>query len=585
MKTKRALHLMCLFIGTALVLNVGCSKDDTPVDTTDPPSTNPEPSGDFDKTDGGINEDDLVAFEGEIGINIDAREHFKKGQPVEKVRVTPTNTSYFEALELVVDRLYNTAQLKFAIDNISDEMESALRAGIDLKFDLLDGADNELYSETKEKVLFKENGNNVALAANTVNDLNDVVFLNPDIPYFFQFVDDDGSLTTDALDTQDGLAFSDPDQALLIPGIYAKYHVDTPTLKQNAQFLDADNSQQFYFQPHQGEENVYSILSRESNKYIQSVPLGELPGAGDTEILISNVTRTNNVESLGDQYKFRITKEGNQYKLLNYSTGHAHEFYQRLEDFDFGIVTYDTFVTTFASASSFEGQNFRIVSTQIRYTLEDIATWYGEPILPSVKNGFEVNTTLTNCTSETQSQTFELSVTEQLTFSNSWEETVEVVSSFGGETSLAVEATAEVSFFGNGGSVTGRAEQSFNYSKSISEQNTISEGTSTTEQQEFTSSRTVNVPSGKQTKVYDAVQTYENIIIPYVQEVKLTGTDSEGAVISGQELATQAFFGGVTGTITETGDTFIVMTLRGTAEFENAVEVESNAVESDTNCD
>ena len=224
------------------------------------------------------------------------------------------------------------------------------------------------------------------------------------------------------------------------------------------------------------------------------------------------------------------------------------------------------------------------MSTQIQYELEDIATWYGEPILPSVKNGFEVNTTLTNCTSETQSQTFELSVTEQLTFSNSWEETVEVVSSFGGDTSLAVEATAEVSFFGNGGSVTGRAEQSFNYSKSISEQNTIAEGTSTTEQKEFTSSRTVSVPPGKQTKVYDAVQTYENILIPYVQEVKLSGTDPDGTVISGQELATQAFFGGITGTITELGDTFIVMTLRGTAEFENAVELESNAVESDTNC-
>lgn len=583
MKTIRTYRTIMALMVVLLLVAGGCSKEE-PGDETTPPISNPDPSGDFDETDGGISEDDLTAFEGEIGINIDARDHFKKGQPVEKVRVTPTNTNFFEEQVLSVDRLYNTAQLKFGIEDISSEMESELRAGIDLKFDLLDGSDNELYSETKEKVLFKENGNNVALAANTVADLNDIVSLNPDIPYFFQFVDDDGSLSTDALDTQDGLAFSDPLQAPFIPGVYDKYQVDTPTLKQNAQFLDADNSQQFYFQSHDGEENVYSIVSKESNKYIRSVPLGELPGEGDTEILISNVTRTSNVASLGNEFKFRITKEGNQYKLLNYTTGHAHEFYQRLEAFDFGLITYDTYVTTLASASGFEGQNFRIVSTQIQYELEDIATWYGEPILPSVKNGFEVNTTLTNCTSETQSQTFELSVTEQLTFSNSWEETVEVVSSFGGETSLAVEATAEVSFFGNGGSVTGRAEQSFNYSKSISEQNTIAEGTSTTEQQEFTSSRTVNVPSGKQTKVYDAVQTYENIIIPYVQEVKLTGTDSEGAIISGQELATQAFFGGITGTITEIGDTFIVMTLRGTAEFENAVEVESNAVESDTNC-
>ncbi|WP_435625788.1 hypothetical protein [Flagellimonas sp.] len=584
MKAKGTFKAITALMMVLLIAAAGCSKEEPTVDTPNPPGSNPDPSGDFDETDGGVNEDDLVTFTGEIGINIDAREHFKKGQPVEKVRVTPTNTSFFEEQVLTVDRLYNTAQLKFAVEDISDEMESALRAGIDLKFDLLDTSDSELYSQTIEKVLFKENGNNVGLSAISVEDLNDVVSLNPDIPYFFQFVGDDGSLTTDALDTQDGLAFSDPTEALLIPLIYGKYQVDTPTLKQNAQFLDADNSQQFYFQPHQGEENVYSIVSRESNKYIQSVTLGELPGAGDTEILISNVTRTNNVSSLGNEFKFRISKEGNQYKLLNYTTGHAHEFYQRLEENTVVVVTYDTFVTTFASAASFEGQNFRIVSTQIQYELEDIATWYGEPILPSVKNGFEVNTTLTNCTSETQSQTFQLSVTEQLTFSNSWEESVEVVSSFGGETSVAVEATAEVSFFGNGGSVTGRAEQSFNYSKSISEQNTISEGTSTTEQQEFTSSRTVNVPPGKQTQVYDAVQTYENITIPYVQEVKLTGTDPNGTIISGQELATQAFFGGITGTITEIGDTFIVMTLRGVAEFENAIEVESNAVESDASC-
>lgn len=586
MKPKSTHWALVTLVALFLLVSVGCSKEEpgeeTP--TPGPPISNPDPSGDFDESNGGISEDDLTTFEGEIGINIDAREHFKKAQPVDKVRVIPTNTSFFEEQALPVDRLYNTAQLKFSIEDISDEMESALRAGIDLQFVLLDATNNELYSETKERVLFKENGNNVALAANTVDDLNDVVSLNPDIPYFFQFVNDDGSLTTDALDTQDGLAFSDPSQAILNPGLYLKYYAGTPTLKKNAQFLDADNSQQFYLQPHDMEENVYSIISRETNKYIRSVPLGELDGAGDSEILISNMTRTNNVSSLGNEFKFRITKEGNQYKLLNYTTGHAHEFYQRRKEYEIGVVTYNTSVTTFASASGFEGQNFRIVSTQIQYELEDIATWYGEPILPSVKNGFEVNTTLTNCTSETQSQTFELSVAEQLTFSNSWEETVEVVSSFGGETSLAVEATAEVSFFGNGGSVTGRAEQSFNYSKSISEQNTIAEGTSTTEQQEFTSSRTVSVPPGKQTKVYDAVQTYENILIPYVQEVKLSGTDPDGMVISGQELATQAFFGGITGTITEIGDTFIVMTLRGTAEFENAVEVESNAVESDTNC-
>ena len=582
MKTKITFKTIMTLMMVLLIAAAGCSKEDPTVDTPNPPSSNPDPSGDFDETDGGVNEDDLVTFTGEIGINIDAREHFKKGQPVEKVRVTPTNTSFFEEQVLAVDRLYNTAQLKFAVEDISDDMESVLRAGIDLKFDLLDASDSELYSQTIEKVLFKENGNNVGLSAISVEDLNDVVSLNPDIPYFFQLVNDDGSLTTNALDNEDGLAFSDPFDAAFM-SIYSKYQEDTPTLQRDAQFLDSDLSQQFYFQPHD-EKNVYSIVSRATNQYIKSVPFIGLINTPDTEILRSDVTRTSNVASLGNEFKFRITKEGNQYKLLNYSTGDAHEFYTRLREQSFSLFTYDTDVTTLASDASYEGQNFRIVSTQIQYELEDIATWYGDPILPSVKNGFEVNTTLTNCTSETQSQTFQLSVTEQLTFSNSWEETVEVVSSFGGETSVAVEATAEVSFFGNGGSVTGRAEQSFNYSKSISEQNTISEGTSTTEQQEFTSSRTVNVPPRKQTQVYDAVQTYENIVIPYVQEVKLTGTDPNGTIISGQELATQAFFGGITGTITEIGDTFIVMTLRGVAEFENAIEVESNAVESDASC-
>jgi hypothetical protein len=96
--------------------------------------------------------------------------------------------------------------------------------------------------------------------------------------------------------------------------------------------------------------------------------------------------------------------------------------------------------------------------------------------------------------------------------------------------------------------------------------------------------RTITVSPGKQVLAYDAVQNYPDITIPFVQRIKLSGRNSDGVDLTGQELATQTAFGGFTGTITEIGANSIEITVRGTTTFKQAVDAVSEATESDANC-
>ncbi|MDB4292515.1 hypothetical protein N9954_03855 [Maribacter sp.] len=577
MITKQTILKYVCVIGLGFALNVGCSSDDSG-GLPEVPELPEE--GDFIEGDG-ISEDELETFMGEIGILLDARPYIRKGQPITKLRVTPTDSDYFEPMVLEVDPFTNYVSFKLDLENLSSEAETALRNGINLEIDLLDENDNELFKEILENTLFTENGSDVELRGDGVEDLNTEVHLNPDTPYFLQLVTDDGQIESKALDnalyTATGPLFPifDPTCA----NAFAKY-ASYPSRSSETDFSSNNTTQQFYFQKHEDEdeENIYSIISRDTDTYLAIEVLGLLK-----EVYTSEVRRTNDYKTLGDAYKFQIRKENGTYQLAIYKEPNPLSFITKTRSCDFSQEVSSTTLSTPTIGSS-TGQNFRFATTDVEYEAQSIETWYGQPILPAAENSFKVNSTLTNCTSAVISQDVGVDLTETKTMSVSWQETVGFTAGATLTTEVTVGAKAGVSFFGNGGEVSGEVSVALELSVEMSKSATNAEERTTETGSTIFTKRVVPVNPGKQVLVYDAVQTYPAIRVPFVQRIKITGRNSDQVALTGEELATQSAFGGFTGTITEIGTNSIEITVRGMTTFDNTAEIQLEASETDADC-
>lgn len=578
MKTKQSILKYVCVIALGLVLSMSCSSDDS-VDLPELPEL-PE-DGELVISDG-ISEDELETFEGEIGILLDARPYIRKGQPIAKVKVTPTDTDFFEPMVLEVDQYTNYASFKLDLENLSSEAETALRNGINLEVDLLDENDNELFKEILENTLFTENGSDVELRGDDAEDLNTEVHLKPDTPYFLQLVSEDGVIEDEVLDNEPnlGLGVDLPNSGGCRDVLNANDRLPT---RGKADFSNANKSQQFYFQKHEGEDNVYSIISVSTNTYLQTITdFGNTVVEGTNT---SKINKTANFQSLDDIFKFKIEKVNGNYELKNYSTNKSLAF--RTTDTRLcsksGFINFAVYQLTGLVDTS-NGQNFRIVTTDVEYEAQSIETWYGQPILPAAENSFKFNSTLTNCTSAVIEQNVGVDLTETKTMSVSWEETIGFTAGAKLTTEVTVGAEAGVSFFGNGGKVSGEVSVALELSVEISKSATKAEEMTTETGSTIFTQRLVPVIPGKQVLVYDAVQTYPAIKVPFVQRIKITGRNSDGDSLTGEEIATQSAFGGFTGTITEIGSDSIEITVRGVTTFDDTAEIKLEANETDADC-
>lgn len=578
MKATRFVRLAYLCLGLVIVLNSGCSKDEDP-NPSQPPVNGEE--GQLEQGEG-ISEEDLTTFEGEIGILMDARPYIKKGQPVTQLKVTPVDTDFFEPQLLEVDPFTNFASFKLALEDLTDGAEDALRNGIDLTVELLDASETTLFTEDLSNVLFKENGTKEELRGENVPELDTEIYLAPDTPYFIQLVSSDGQIESRALDNHPGLVFGEEDAIIGCIDDYTTFF-QYPSLNADADFSSDNLSQQFYFQ--RRNRNLYYIISRGTNTYLKNNK-STFFGFEINQVSTSDIAKTSNFGSLGDELLFEIKKEGNSYLLYALGENKPLAFDTSSRSCSIGIATVDYELTSLMSFSNStaDGQNFRIVTTDVEYETESIETWYGEPILPSPENSFKFNSTLTNCTSRDLVQEVGTEVTESTTMSLSWEETIGLTSSVTSTSSVSVSAEAGVNFFGTGGKVSGTVSQELEVGVEISKSATTSEGQSSTNENTILTGRTVTVSPGKQVLAYDAVQTYPDISVPFVQRLKISGRNSSGVALSGEELATQTAFGGFTGTITEIGSNSIEITIRGTTTFKQAVDAISEASESDASC-
>ena len=147
-------------------------------------------------------------------------------------------------------------------------------------------------------------------------------------------------------------------------------------------------------------------------------------------------------------------------------------------------------------------------------------------------------------------------------------------------------ATAEASFFGNGGSVSAEVSAGLEVSVDVTKTRTQSQEYSQSETQTYFSKRTVTVLPGKASLVYDAYQTYSNVKIPYVKRLLIqVSNQNNSQLLTGEEIATLLRFFGFNGIVAETGSDYVEVTIRGTTTLDNIVDTKSGVQDVPGKCD
>jgi len=95
--------------------------------------------------------------------------------------------------------------------------------------------------------------------------------------------------------------------------------------------------------------------------------------------------------------------------------------------------------------------------------------------------------------------------------------------------------------------------------------------------------RTVTVPPGSASLVYDVAQIYDNTKVEFVQRFRLRATES-GDSLSGEELRSQLQFSRFSGVVFQVGTDFIDITVKGTMTLGKVLSAKSEVQDVAANC-
>lgn len=527
---------------TAFLIITSCNKSDDEIIIDD---------GEIEEITG-ITPEELGNYSGDLGLLINTRSLQKKGYKPAKVNVSTTSTegSYDQVIE--VDPFTSMAQLSISVETLSEEQEAELRNGIGLTIQVLDNTDTEISTESFSIITFEENGNQIDVDASDLEYVIQSLDFKANMQHYLQVVD--------------------------LNGDYSNYIVWKPSsalgngvdLERRASSFNAGTtSEQYFLYKFNGSENEFAIYSANSNRYLT---------IGNS----SRVLRQSGAysypgtlpESLSDDYRFNFNKEPNGlYSIRSVTDGKQLKMFN-----ESGDIKWHT-------NNGGNLQYFRIIALDIDWAVTELNTEHLPPIFPPAETSFGFNSTLKNCGSGSLEQQVGIQRDVETTYRTSLTESIGLSSRVTTNAEISVSATAEASFFGTGGSVTGEVSAGIEVSTEVNSTTTVASEESVSLTQTFFSTRTVSVPAGKASLVYDAYQTYSNVRVPYAKRMRLKGSHSaSGEALTGEEIATQLLLTNFTGIVTNIGSDFLELTIRGNMYLDNIVDTKTEVRDVEADC-
>ncbi|MFD2585786.1 hypothetical protein ACFSQJ_02520 [Croceitalea marina] len=580
MKTQKLFLRATILSICFLTACISCSKDEgtteTPIVDTDGdgiadsidncptqsgPSSNqgcPEGIGEIIETDGQITEDDFEKFAGELGMIINARNIAKKGYTpaTAEVSITTTNGDYSQTVE--IEQITFMGQVSIAIEGLSEVALQELEDGVAVSITIKDNDGNTIIFQERSAVIFRPNPEPIQLNIADLEETEAIntIALKEDTPYYMQTVNSNGTPLESALRVNRNSGFG-----------------NIMTRSSNSTFSGIETQPDFIFNfvPFPDEPNTYAIKIQADGKFFSVANgltiQGQVVDAPRLSFFDSfeEVLNAANV----DDYKFIIKKVSDGVYNLVSKPGN------RTVKVKGGI--------GFVLGTNDDDVLLRIISNSLEWSAENISTTFLAPILSAPGTDFGANSTLTNCGTGELSQTVGSDESVSITNSIGWEESFSLATSVSTSVSATIGTEFEAGFFGNtanyNASVTSTLEASVSMT---SESSVFSESESTTTETIFFQ-RTVTVPPGSASLVYDVAQIYDNTKVQFVQRFRLRATES-GNSLSGEELRSQLQFSRFSGVVFQVGTDFIDITVKGTATLGKVLSAKSEVQDVAANC-
>ena len=553
--------LMALFF-----YSVSCSKDE-------PDS---ESQGEIIETPGQVTENDFETYEGEIGVVLDARPLARKGYKPTQVTINVSASSGDFTQTVPINEYTILGQLKLPLESLNEEAKIELSGGVQITSEYKDANGDIIFTEAPSTVSFQANPNaRVANASNLQETVeNQTLTLSEGTTYYIQRMNADGSPDNGAWKYLSGASY---DQVI------------TANL---TEFNGNEPDRGFAFVAIPGEFNTFAIRHKESGRFVQATSITVSQPSYIGSFVAPNLsTRTNfsEIQSASDynnfKYRFEQLEDGS-YSIISIEWGDNFPLKQ-IEGFG---LSFSNWVINYAfplnpQTVNAEPRTWRIVSTNVQWNVTNIGTEFQEPILPKAETGFSFNSTLTNCGRGSLSQTVGVNSSETNSNTVGWEESLSMSTSNTVDVSATVSVGFEAKFFGTGGDYNMSLTAGYSHSWSSTQENSNWEDETNEETTTLSSERTVTVPSGSASLVYDVYQFYPNTKVNFAQRMRVEGIDtSTNMPLTGEEIRTLFYLNKFNGVITSIEPNSIVITLKGRVSLDKIIRTESDVQDVPADC-
>lgn len=567
------MKIHCRLLGIAFLILCaigldGCSKDESPQLEQD---VDVDKVGEIVATEG-ITAESFDTYAGEIGFVLDTRELAKKGYfpATAEVYVEATQGDFSQTI--AIDPISYLGQIKLIKENLSLAAIEELDSGVLVESTIKDANGQTIVVDALATISFQPNPAPKKVSAVGLPETpeNRTIGLSEDTFYYFQPVDGAGAPNQGVSMGRRG-----EDQNFLM------------TLASGTTFNGNEPLRNFSFVPIPGQVNTFAIRIRLGGHFLRMSEIANsLNGRFYShEGLVASSQINFAAIQNNAAFHFRIEKKAvSVYELqtsngtpIRVAPGIGLTINQEVEEITVPIFAGPPITS--------EGVLWRLISTTIDWEVQNLGTTFLEPILGAAKTGFKFNSTLTNCGQGGLSQTVGVVAEEKEIGTVGWEESLSINTT----NSVAVSATVGVAFnakfFGVGANYSASVATEYGYSRTVTESSSLfEEKTSEISTKVFTE-RTVTVPSGSASLVYDAFQFYDNVKVNFAQRLRIRGTDrNTGQALSGEEIRSQFQFSGFDGVVLGVEPSSIVITLRGTKVLDQIVQIESKVEDVQPNC-
>lgn len=494
---------------------------------------------------------DIPVSSGQIGLIIDTRPIAKKGYEPSYISLSVTNGQSFSFSDdhLEVDAFTNLLVWRIPKDSVSEKEVEQFAKGVPVAIKVYD-KDNVLLAELKE--------NSLPVSANTepvlVETLKPKVIpplkIMPGTPYVIQALPaggyEGGGIWTYSYAMINGVLLGkDPLKVYENPYI----EMSTTYIKVNDGANDKAG-QVFTFEPAGNDSTFYIKAEGKKKQYV--------------DVYQKAVQTFTDPPQASDNYKFILSQDEEGAITIK-----SHDHYP---------IRYNTNASVGGLLTD-EGipVKFRLVPVDIEWAARNMGISYDQPIMPPAQLDFAVATTINNCGAIKISQVIEKQDTRSTTITATTEESFSVTTQHEARVDMSISMGVNADLFGVAGmsrELTLSAGYTFTHSEMKT--NTSRFDTSRTEITSVGVARTVEVPPYTSVDTYDAVQTYRNVVVFYVQKIRVSG--KRGTVpLTGDEIVSQLIANQFGGVVTEIGDTYVTISVRGKVNVANLMATQTDS--------